>query len=689
MKSIVILGCLLLLLSGCASKHQGAAAWVNLPSKKLFSNNPHGVKRAIEFCNSFELNGPVPLKVNFDCLLSKDEILIYERAFTRYHLSVFEHFNASMLAEFIQFDKALCISLVHRETRFTMSEPFTDCIHLYRSVLPANKFDKVRSQLSDVALTWQYDPEQIMPAEEADHSYFYAVFALDNLYKDIARDLYPLLLHEFFHFYTLSQHPVDGRFNNLWINEYLAATLDDILSSSLTQIMAYHLYGPVLGLYTLVNEIETYEGAESLARLCQNQLTENDIHRRWQQGLSYSNAISYAGSVFSHLQRQVQGAHLKPLYAYHEFSSLAEPGMGFDDLIARIPACNPDKVLPVHAFKQQLLDYDFDFLLTKDVNDIAKLTGFEQLLRQLWLQQWDRDNPFSVCAALGDDHEVQQMCTLMIMDMLFWQQLSLVDKSFAEFSLPDASKDLQPRLTAWLEDTTLLSSSPLPLTTKVDYLLAQDGRFRNSQQQVADTGAGLNVWPGDTDCELSGEQLVTTLAGQTVPLQRCRLQEGLGVLWRKDGQTDQVIGLPTLVAQQARLVRDQEAMHYSVSVPYVFQDGFVVFQQMDHQVRLNICLDTGSPWSYITRRYRERYQLTPTYLAARLEAETELGELPRRVVLPILGAQRKVRVLPHAGFMQCDLIMGSDLLEQYSAIELGANTLKLWYAQEPETMRSN
>ncbi|MFN3710137.1 MAG: hypothetical protein ACK4GU_12905 [Alishewanella aestuarii] len=59
------------------------------------------------------------------------------------------------------------------------------------------------------------------------------------------------------------------------------------------------------------------------------------------------------------------------------------------------------------------------------------------------------------------------------------------------------------------------------------------------------------------------------------------------------------------------------------------------------------------------------------------------------MVIPLMGAQRKVRVLPHAGFMQCDLIMGSDLVEQYSAIEQGVNSLRLWYTHEPDAVSLN
>lgn len=694
-RSLIVLA-VIVLLASCKSMSSPAKASISPWDLKLYSNHQGAVSRPIAFCGFYQLSKPLPLTLRFDCLLSDDEVMLYQRAFSRYHPFIIEQFNASLISSFIKLDKPLCFAVVHRETRFRIGEPVTDCVYLYRPVLSAERFNTVKTILHSAALSFEPALELVAPSESEER--YLAVAALDALYTEIVNDFYPIMLHEYFHYQTLPlkeirpwrPEPV-GPFYDIGVNEYLASTLSRLIEQSIIKTMSYYLYGPVLGQFSLGDFQESYQDVQSLLKLCQSQPTQQDLYRNWLKSarMSTSSIRSWGGAVLSHMHWLIQDGHLEPLYAYYEFSSLAAPGLGFNDLIARIPACNPDKVLPVHAFKQQLLDYDFSILLAENANDKAPLLGFEGILRNLWLQQWDSRNPFNACTALANDLEVQQMCAAMIMDTLFWRQLSFVDVSFAEFRLPDATKDFQPRLSAWLEDTSLLAIVSLPLTNKVDYQLGQDGRFRNRQQQVADTGAGINVWPGDTHCELSGEQLVTTLAGQTVPLQRCRLEDGLGILWRKEGQTDQVIGLPILVAQQAKLIRDREAMLHSVSVPYVFQDGFVVFQQQDQQVRLNLCLDTGSPLSYITRRYRERYQLTPTYLASRLEPETEVSELPRRVVLPILGAQRKVRVLPHDGFMQCDIIIGSDLMEQYSAIELGANTLTLWYAQEPTATSLN
>ena len=652
------------LLTGCSSlEKRNFAAGISVWDEKLYSNNLGSISRATEFCTNFDFSDGLQLQVHFDCLLDPLHVLLYQRAFERYHHAILERLNTSLVAGFFQIDKPFCLYIVHPDTRFLIGKAMTDCIHLYVPAMNKQQIEIVTAEL--LALNYLLTPEPRLADAKKYSAPFIAINELEFLYAKMVLRIYPLLVHEYFHYQSLPlkqfrpwRKKPDGVFYNLWINEYLASTLYNFVIQTTFNTLDYDIISPATGNVTLNNITMDYQLEPDLQAVC---------HQSWFQRVHANpKVISEAGKLLSRAvhQQVFQGNHLYPLYAYYEFTSLADPGMGFNGLIARIPTCNPGKVLPVHAFKQQLLDYDFHSPLTEDANDSNALTGFEGLLRHLWLQQSDIGNPFNVCTYIGGDFEVQQMCSLMIMDTLFWQQLSLVDKSFAEFSLPEASKELQPRLTAWVEDTNLLAKMNLQWTNRVLYQLGQDGRFRNSQQQVADTGAGLNVWPDDTDCELSGEQLVTTLSGQILPLQRCRLEDGLGIVWRKDGQTDRVIGLPTLVAQQAKLLRDQGAMNYSVNVPYVFQDGFVVFQQMDHQVRLNICLDTGSPLSYITRRYRERYQLTPTYLAARLEPETELGELPRRVVLPILGAQRKVRVLPHAGFMQCDLIMGSDFLEQ-------------------------
>ncbi len=685
LRALIVIATVLLLIS-CSSAPSTAKASINPWDQKLYSANQGTVSRPIEFCSTYQLTEPVSLTLRFDCLLSENEVKLYQRAFTLYHPFIIEHFNASMLSNFIKLDKPLCFAVVHRETTFRIGEPLTDCVYLYRPALAAERFQAVKTQLHNAGISWGPAPELVAFTESEEH--YSAVFALKVLYLDIVDDFYPIMLHEYFHYQTLPLKelrpwrpaPV-GPFYDIWVNEYLSSTLQRNMDMSTFKTLVYFINGPVQNTFDLGGFNESYDFDKTF---CQRQRTERQWLKQWSEhNKQRKNAIkSRSGKMLRYLQSLHQDPHLAPIYAFYELTSLAEPGQGFNDLIARIPACNPDKVLPVHAFKQRLLDYDFSTLFVEAPNDADAFTGFETLLRTLWLQPSDSGNPFSACEALANDAEVQQTCAALVMDTLFWRQLSLAEVSWIGLSLPESAKALQPRLSAWLEDTKLLSSTPLPLANKVDYLLAQDGRFRNSQQQVADTGAGLNVWPGDTDCELSGEQLVTTLAGQTVPLQRCRFEDGLGVLWRKDGQTEQVIGLPALVAQQAKLIRDQGAMNYSVSVPYVFQNGFVVFQQMDHQVRLNLCLDTGSPLSYITRRYRERYQLTPRYLASRLEPEEEVSAFPRRVLLPILGAQRKVRVLPHDGFMQCDIIVGSDLLDLYSAIELGDNTLTLWFEND-------
>lgn len=613
--------------------------------------------RTIKFCDEWQLSGNYPLKVFFDCELSTSDKATYQRVLSAYHPEIMGRFDASILSDFLT--KATspepCIYIIKKGTKFRRYQHINDCFPLY---LPSQTY-------SEVLPDWTRNLNLT-----ADHLFF-ANFAL-NFYRP--------WLHEAFHANTLpSVFTFQPKaFSDRYINEYLAYALGEFANTTVLSLMFNK--AKINNTNVKIDSDPLYE---RVYKACQI-----DDRKVPQLNAPKSVATSLTGLVmmYSVIDALQTDASLMPYYFYHEFNALAAPGLGFNELAARIPQCNPSVLVDVFGLQHQLLDYDFSLLRDNKAESDQQLPGLGTLLHQIMQQQVATDDPFIECRKLSYSAPLQKSCVGMKLDYLTLRQYKLVHTPHrADIELPQHAAAYLARFKAWQKDTEIIQrfGKALPSSSTVIYKHEQDGRFRNINGYAADTGAGLNVWPGDTDCELSGEQLVTTLSGQIQALQRCRLEDGLGIVWRKDGQTDQVIGLPTLVAQQAKLVRDEDAMHYKVNVPYVFQDGFVVFQQMDQQVRLNICLDTGSPLSYITRRYRERYQLTPTYLAARLEPETELGELPRRVVLPILGAQRKVRVLPHAGFMQCDLIMGSDFLEEYTAIELGTNTLTLWYAQEP------
>jgi len=684
-----------LLLTGCSSiEKRNFGAAISVWDEKLYSNNLGSISRAIEFCANFDLSDRLQLQVHFDCLLDPLHVLLYQRAFERYHHAILEKLNTSLVAGFFQIDKPVCLYIVHPDTRFLIGKAMTDCIHLYVPAMNKQQMEIVTAEL--LALNYSLTPEPRLADAKKYSAAFTAINELEFLYAKMVLRIYPLLVHEYFHYQSLPlkqfrpwRKKPDGVFYSLWINEYLAYTLFNFVIHTTFNTLDYNIISPATGNVTLGNFTMDYQLEPGLQAVCH----QDHTNQSWFQRLHASpKVISDAGKLLSRAvhQQVFQGNHLYPLYAYYEFTSLADPGMGFADLIARIPACNLGKTLPVHAFKHQLLDYNFATLLTNEpTDDIDAKSGYGQLLRTSWRQQLKLKSTFLPCNELSDDPNVQLVCSSLLLDGLFWQQGRLAQQqNVLDIKLPVAAEMYQPRLDSWLTDFSLMQSG-LAVDQYPIYQLAADARFRDHQHRVADTAAGVNVWPEDSNCDMTGQQSVLTLAGEEKLLARCRFEQSLGVLWRKDGQNDKVVGLPTLVAQQARLIRDASAMQQRETVPYVFQDGFVVFQQMDQQVRLNICLDTGSPLSYITRRYRERYQLTPTYLASRLESETEVGELPRRVVLPILNAQRKVRVLPHDGFMQCDIIMGSDLLEQYSAIELGTNTLTLWYAQDPITTRLN
>ncbi|NRA84102.1 MAG: hypothetical protein HRU22_10150 [Gammaproteobacteria bacterium] len=95
---------------------------------------------------------------------------------------------------------------------------------------------------------------------------------------------------------------------------------------------------------------------------------------------------------------------------------------------------------------------------------------------------------------------------------------------------------------------------------------------------------------------------------------------------------------------------------------------------------LNLCLDSGSKVSYITRRYRERYALTPLEISELLADHTPLDtEQVQTMSQKLFGKSVSVALLPHDGFAQCDLILGSGFAGLYSTIQFKDGTVNLWH----------
>lgn len=614
--------------------------------------------RRIRFCESYALDGASPLHVEFDCRIEPAIVARYREALVDSHREVMTRLRHSMLAEFIRIDRPICVSVVARGTRFRRYASARSCWHFY---VPEKPYpDKLLDGL---------DPEKY-----STHSLFQFL---------IGSSLYKTLLHEGFHLQTLQagwrRDPTP--FGDRWLNEYLASTLGHFAVLVTTDAVNQQpTKGPVRQMadesYSMRVEEACLSGAEAVRSLV---------------GDTSGSRSGLGGGLSVWLAEDLNAdSNMMPFYWHREFAALKTPGLGLEDVLARIPRCNPDRLVDAFALKQQLLDYDFQQLRAElPAKDIKPLPGLGEVWRQVVQHGLPGHDPFAACHAYGESPAVQLACTGMVLDQLTlhpWRYRALAQTSPP---LPESAQDYQARYAALLGDLAALQGAGVPQADPpaAHYVLDQDGRYRNPDGHVADTAAAVNVWPSEDlpACALQGEQQVQRLSGEQTTLRRCRSDAALGVIWAAQQQSDRVVGIAALVRMQARLVVDSEyRAHDEQVLPFVYQDGFPVFQLQHDATRLNVCLDTGSPVSYITRRYRERWGLTPEKLVAMLEPERPDDTRPRRIRLPLLGQTALVRALPNNHYPQCDLIMGSDMAGVFSAVELEERELRLWRPHREE-----
>ncbi|MGI8560717.1 MAG: hypothetical protein ACR2J7_04640 [Luteimonas sp.] len=613
--------------------------------------------RRIRFCESYALGGAYPLHVEFDCRIDPAIVARYRASLADSHREVMTRLRHSMLAEFIRIDRPVCVSVVAQGTRFRRYASARSCWHFYVAEEPYP--DKLLDGL---------DPEK---------------YSTDSLFRFAIGLKLKSVLHEGFHSQTLQAgwRREPRPFGDRWLNEYLASMLGHFGVLVTTDMVNQQ---PATGSVGLIED-ELYSTRVREACLSGAQAVRSLV------GDSSSSRSMLGGSLAFWLVEDLNtDLNMMPFYWHSEFTALKAPGLGLEDVLARIPRCNPDRPVDAFALKQQLLDYDFQQLRAElPAEDIKPLPGLGEVWRQFAQHGLPDHDPFAACHAYGDSPAVQLACTGMVLDQLTlhpWRYRALAQRSLP---LPESAQAYQARYEALLGDLAAWQGAGMPQADQpaAHYVLDQDGRYRNPDGHVADTAAAVNVWPSEDlpSCALQGEQQVQRLSGERTTLRRCRSDAELGAIWAAQQQSDRVVGIAALVRLQARLVADSEyRAHDEQVLPFVYQDGFPVFQLQHDATRLNVCLDTGSPVSYITRRYRERWGLTPEKLVALLEPERPDDTLLRRIRLPLLGQTALVRALPNSHYPQCDLIMGSDMAGLFSAVQLGGRELRLWRPRPEE-----
>ncbi len=607
--------------------------------------------RPIRFCHAHTLEWQHPLYMRFDCEIEESDVGRLQEALGDAYIELVTRLQYSLLGEFLRVDHPVCVSVIAHGTRFRRYASTRQCWHFY---LP--------EPLPAFELLEQLD-ETIYTHESMRQLSF--GFSLN------------LLLHEIFHLQTL-QRTVGGAarpFGDLWLNEYLASSLD-----LFTQLVATDAVNqrPTIGALGTIAETPLTVRAKDACRTGADAVQEVLRNfRRARSGLGAVMTVWLAEDLAT-------DANMMPLYWHQEFAALKTPGLGLQDVINRIPGCNPDRLVDAFALKHQLLDYDFDQMREGlPDSEVAPLPGLGETWRNAVRHGLRKDDPFEPCRQHRDSAPAQLACTGMAIDQMTLRPWHYRPAARSLPDLPELAQDYWTRYEALLGDLLVLSqeSPAVPDPTPTHYLLGQDGRLRSPQGHVADTAASINVWPGNHDsaCPLEGEQTVQRLNGEQITLQRCRLDHDLGVIWVNPNQSDRVVGIAALAHHRARLIADDDyAEHVEQRLPFTYQDGFPVIQLRHDRTRLNVCLDTGSPVSYITRRYRERWGLSPARLVDMLEPEQAADGHVRRVQLPLMGRTAAVRVFPGDRYPQCDLIMGSDFAGVFSALELEPRQVRLW-----------
>ncbi|MDP2561290.1 hypothetical protein [Psychrobium sp. 1_MG-2023] len=614
-----------------------------------------GELNEINFCQSHHVPGLTPLDIKFDCQLSPIDIAKYKEGFSKNHPRLMEQINSSLLAPFFFNDMPLCLSVVEKSSQFLRYHSIKPCAHL---VIPHLEYAPLRQASIDSG------------------------FNEDTLFNiNIFDNFYPTLFHELHHAKTLpyrltSRGNIDDEHT---INEFQSYLIESITESILTDVT---IGSPTKRNLTLSEDSIRIQ--KKVWAGCQSPIVFKQMKQR--SPATPSTFRSVTGATLQESHRRALSPALN-MYHFYVLWELNKPMNTLAELFSSIPECNPNQLVDAFAIKLQLLDFDFSQIPSPTHN--TTINEFYTFIDQIKRGSIEYNRAFSYCETLDYSPQLAKACTGFIIDYLTLYQHQVAQSHLSLPSqLPSSATGFSKRYRALQQDITLLAqqkNNHLNKDTRHKpnprYILNNEGRFINQRQWLADSGASQNVWPlAQQSCRLTGSQQVATLARTHKTLIRCNQHSELGVLWAKDKQQEKVVAMPSLYQQHAILSHHNEPLaEPDISVPFFFSDGFPVFQQLDNGVRLNLCLDSGSRDSYITRRYRERYGITPQDLS-RLLSKGENDQHQGQYKMPLMVSDKPIEValLPHDGFMQCDLILGSDFAGLYSAIQFKDKSIRLW-----------
>jgi len=558
------------------------------------------------------------LTVRFACNLSPSVITAYREGLSTIHPQLLERLRSSALASSLPLQWPLCITIVGQDSAVRRTQALDKCFPFYLQSVYANS-----------------DTPNLSHAPMLTSIGLYTTWA-----------------HEALHASTFGR---SGPYQDPWVNEYIAAVVASYVSTTLLTIFNQR---PLLPFsldektQAVVNTIKQ-QGCENLQQTKYDLIP--DIDER-----SLAGTMLQFGRQFALSSSQ----SMEALYLEHEMHFFADPHADVELLFSHSPLCHPNQIGDLYAFQLGLLDYNLQQLAPDAAGFGAMVANRFQLSA----------TPFATCHDPHMSEASQMACVAFELDQRTLKATPLPK----QLHLPHAAQGLTQRLAQLQQD---LAWPQNPLTTDRVYHRDADGFMRNSRGWLADTASVLSQTDAE-DCSLLGEQLTQTLVAMPKKLKRCQSHPNYGVLWRDTTKPQKLLGGPQLYQQRAMLRATPASLEQGESVPFVYAGGFFVFQQDDQQVPINLCLDTGSKFSYLTERYLKRYQVPPQELLRRRakHPDPSNGWLIR---WPLLGEERWLKRLPGPGPSQCDVIVGSDLLGLYSAISLEEKQLVLWQKITP------
>lgn len=103
-----------------------------------------------------------------------------------------------------------------------------------------------------------------------------------------------------------------------------------------------------------------------------------------------------------------------------------------------------------------------------------------------------------------------------------------------------------------------------------------------------------------------------------------------------------------------------------ISTPYIYYQGLITFQ--DEEI-INYCFDTGSRFSYLTKRYQERFLFYTWFdSSAELETSEYNGRFYSFINVEIGPNLYKVRSNTIVAVPHCDIIIGAELANAFNFI---------------------